>query len=468
MRRILNDNYLRRTFLLFCDAGLVYFTYYLVVYLRCGLVPFFTDIPPLDLRNFNADFIALIVFGLPFGLSILREYESPSKVNGVQFAGLLFKVLVLVTLTVATLSLVLKWHTVSRFILFGTVGGAGVLIFIRHLIIRQYLKHRKLHAANKERVLYVGSDEEINTFIAKLSDEEALVIEHVKSLPLNSSLLTDLEEITSELAIERVVFVSSEVSLDQLNCLINVCESLGVKVWLVSDVFSSSIAKPSVSSVGGVSLLIFSSTPEMSWSLVFKAFFDRIGAFLGLLLAAIPIAVAIVIIKINDPKGSAFFKQKRAGKYGHPFKMWKLRTMYVDAEAKLAELKQTHGNEMSGPVFKLTDDPRVIPGGHFLRRTSIDELPQLINVLLGDMSLVGPRPLPLYEVELFKKPAHRRRLSVKPGITCTWQAGGRNEITSFEDWVKMDLDYIDNWSLWLDFKLILKTIPAVLFSKGAK
>jgi lipopolysaccharide/colanic/teichoic acid biosynthesis glycosyltransferase len=123
---------------------------------------------------------------------------------------------------------------------------------------------------------------------------------------------------------------------------------------------------------------------------------------------------------------------------------------------------------MDGPVFKLDRDPRIFAFGEFLRKLSIDELPQLLNVVKGDMSLVGPRPLPLYEVEAFSEITHRRRLSVKPGITCEWQAGGRNTITSFEQWVEMDLRYIDNWSLWLDFIILLRTIPAVLFRKGAK
>ena len=142
--------------------------------------------------------------------------------------------------------------------------------------------------------------------------------------------------------------------------------------------------------------------------------------------------------------------------------------MVPDAEFKLDAVKKDQGNEMSGPVFKLEKDPRVFRFGKLLRKLSIDEFPQFINVLKGDMSLVGPRPLPLYEVEEFEKSEHRRRLSMRPGITCIWQVGGRNKITSFEDWVAMDLEYIDNWSLLLDLKLLLKTVPAVLFGWGAK
>jgi lipopolysaccharide/colanic/teichoic acid biosynthesis glycosyltransferase len=148
--------------------------------------------------------------------------------------------------------------------------------------------------------------------------------------------------------------------------------------------------------------------------------------------------------------------------------MLKFRTMVVDADKKLAEVKELSGNEMTGPVFKLQNDPRVIPIGRWLRKFSLDELPQLINVLMGDMSIVGPRPLPTYEVEEFTDMAHRRRLSVKPGLTCLWQVRGRNTITDFSDWVKLDLEYIDNWSLSLDFTILLRTIPVVLSGHGAK
>jgi lipopolysaccharide/colanic/teichoic acid biosynthesis glycosyltransferase len=146
--------------------------------------------------------------------------------------------------------------------------------------------------------------------------------------------------------------------------------------------------------------------------------------------------------------------------------MFKFRTMCADAEQKQKELEAF--NEMSGPVFKVGDDPRVTPLGRLLRRLSIDELPQLFNVLRGEMSLVGPRPLPLYEVEKFQSAGHRRRLSMKPGLTCLWQVRGRNQVTDFDDWVKMDLEYIDEWSLWLDLRILLRTVPVVLCGFGAR
>ena len=140
--------------------------------------------------------------------------------------------------------------------------------------------------------------------------------------------------------------------------------------------------------------------------------------------------------------------------------------MGIDAEERKKELEAE--NEMSGPVFKVDKDPRVFKFGNFLRRRSIDELPQLLNVLMGQMSLVGPRPLPTDEVARIERTSQRRRLSMKPGLTCFWQVSGRNSITSFEEWVELDLKYIDNWSIWLDIKILFSTIPAVLFRRGAK
>jgi lipopolysaccharide/colanic/teichoic acid biosynthesis glycosyltransferase len=140
--------------------------------------------------------------------------------------------------------------------------------------------------------------------------------------------------------------------------------------------------------------------------------------------------------------------------------------MVTDAEQLKAELQAL--NEMDGPVFKVTNDPRVTRVGRFIRRFSLDELPQMVNVLLGHMSLVGPRPLPVDEVQRFDDLAHRRRLSVKPGLTCLWQINGRNEVKNFKDWVRLDLEYIDNWSIWLDFKILFRTVPVVIMGTGAK
>ena len=196
-----------------------------------------------------------------------------------------------------------------------------------------------------------------------------------------------------------------------------------------------------------------------------KHLVDRVIALLLLVALSWLFAIIAIAIKLTS-NGPVIFRQARGGKNGRPFAMFKFRTMTTDAEMQREELQKF--NVMSGPVFKVDQDPRVTVVGRFLRKTSLDELPQLWNVLKGDMSLVGPRPLPMYEVERIEATAHRRRLSMKPGITCLWQISGRNNVTSFDRWVALDLEYIDNWSPLLDLRILLKTIPVVLFGWGAK
>jgi exopolysaccharide biosynthesis polyprenyl glycosylphosphotransferase len=177
-----------------------------------------------------------------------------------------------------------------------------------------------------------------------------------------------------------------------------------------------------------------------------------------------PLLLAVALLVRATSPGPALFAQERVGLNKRRFRMLKFRTMVADAERRMSELE--HLNEASGPVFKIRNDPRITPLGAFLRRTSIDELPQLLNVLKGDLSLVGPRPLPVRDYDGFDQDRHRRRFSVRPGITCLWQIGGRSDV-SFERWMELDMQYIDSWSLWLDVKILFKTIPAVLRGTGA-
>jgi exopolysaccharide biosynthesis polyprenyl glycosylphosphotransferase len=169
------------------------------------------------------------------------------------------------------------------------------------------------------------------------------------------------------------------------------------------------------------------------------------------------------LVRFTSP-GPIFFRQTRVGLNKRQFNIYKFRTMLANAEQLQSQLLAM--NEMSGPVFKIRDDPRVTPLGRFLRKTSIDELPQLFNVLMGDMSLVGPRAMSLRDYQLFDQDWQRRRFSVKPGITCLWQIRGRNSIP-FEEWMELDMQYIDKWSLWLDFKILAQTVPVVLRGTGA-
>jgi exopolysaccharide biosynthesis polyprenyl glycosylphosphotransferase len=196
---------------------------------------------------------------------------------------------------------------------------------------------------------------------------------------------------------------------------------------------------------------------------VFKQAVDLLLAAVLITALAPVLAGAAMAVKLTSP-GPVLFVQERVGKGKRRFRLYKFRTMIADAEARMPDLEKF--NEVSGPVFKLRNDPRITPVGRFLRRTSIDELPQLFNVLKGHMSLVGPRPLPVRDYNGFDEDWHRRRFSVRPGITCLWQVNGRSNI-EFDEWMKLDMEYIDKWSFWLDMKIIFKTVPAVLRGSGA-
>jgi exopolysaccharide biosynthesis polyprenyl glycosylphosphotransferase len=202
----------------------------------------------------------------------------------------------------------------------------------------------------------------------------------------------------------------------------------------------------------------------LGWDYRLKRIIDFIGAFLGVILLSPVFIVIALLIKFSSP-GAVFFRQERVGLQGKPFFMWKFRTMVVNADQLQEQLEAANENQ-DGVLFKIKNDPRIIKGGHFLRKTSLDELPQLFNVLSGQMSLVGPRPLPLRDVEKFAQ-WHHIRHQVLPGITGLWQISGRSDIDDFNDAARLDLYYIDNWSLNLDLDILVETVRIVLFGKGA-
>jgi exopolysaccharide biosynthesis polyprenyl glycosylphosphotransferase len=252
---------------------------------------------------------------------------------------------------------------------------------------------------------------------------------------------------------------------DQGSRIVAVCEQQGITVRVLTNLFDLKMARPSAEELEGDGdpLITHSTGSVEGWPIVAKRVLDfTISSILITLLFPALLIVAI-LIKLTSP-GPVLFTQKRLGLNKRRFNVYKLRTMVLDAEKRMREIE--HLNEVSGPVFKIKNDPRITPIGRFLRKTSIDELPQLLNVLTGDMSLVGPRPLPVRDYEGFNEDWQRRRFRVKPGITCLWQIRGRSSIP-FEKWMELDLQYIDKWSLWLDFQILLRTISAVLRGSGA-
>jgi len=413
----------------------------------------------------------VLYIAVPFTPLILERfgfYERIRQKPGWTAFKQLIQGLLVVALVIGLIAVFAKLMDARRLILGIGLICVFILLFIRDRLTRIWLRRRSANEAGKERVVIAGSGSEMEELVAELDQEIISEWKIVQHFDLKEQSVEELFDLLKTESVGRVVFAAKHTEFEKVARAVEACELQGVEAWIAASFIRSQIARPVFDAVGSKPMLVLRSTPELSWDLMFKALFDiSVSAFV--IAITLPIwLIAIIGIRLSSPGAPVFFCQMRAGRYGHPFKMWKFRTMVANAEELLQQIKDEHGNQMDGPVFKLDHDPRIFPFGAFLRKLSIDELPQLINVLLGDMSLVGPRPLPLYEVAAFHELSHRRRLSVKPGITCEWQAGGRNKITSFDEWVKMDLRYIDNWSLALDFRILMKTIPAVLFGKGAK
>jgi exopolysaccharide biosynthesis polyprenyl glycosylphosphotransferase len=310
---------------------------------------------------------------------------------------------------------------------------------------------RELRAADGEaRYRVVGFVDSVDCRPAQAGQDALLgSLEQVETILMHSAV----DEVLITLPIKS--------AYAEIKAVLESCERVGIRARYLADLFDP--IKGRASRGGDQPLLVATPPAPEGWRLVAKRVVDLAGAS-GLLVICTPVLLAAAAaIKLTSP-GPVFFNQDRYGRHRRRFKMFKLRTMVADAEALQSSLEDM--NEASGPVFKIRNDPRVTPVGHLLRRTSIDELPQLFNVLLGDMSLVGPRPLPIRDVHRFTEAALMRRFSIRPGITCLWQIGGRSTL-GFDDWIQLDLKYIDEWSLWLDLLILCRTIPAVLRGTGA-
>jgi len=273
--------------------------------------------------------------------------------------------------------------------------------------------------------------------------------------------IKELDDILKTNPIDEVFFIVPRKWLEKIDTAVMICDLKGITVHIAIDLFNIKISKSYISNLGKLPVLSFNTTSTAYCAIAVKRICDIIIS-LTCLIIFMPFTIFIIILIKIESKGPAIFSQIRCSKNGRQFKMLKFRTMIPNAEMLKDNLKDI--DEQSGPVFKIKQDPRITKIGKFLRKTSLDEMPQLINVLLGDMSIVGPRPPIPEEVNNYEA-WQRRKLSMRSGITCIWQVSGRNDIP-FEKWMELDLEYIDNWSLLLDLKILLKTIPAVLFAKG--
>lgn len=417
-----------------------------------------------DFNSFLWLMVVIVLFGPPL-LNVQGFYNRPLEkttwrslkqiAGGAGLLGLI--------IGLAVIFLRLEVPSRSVLIIFGLM--ATVALLLRERLVKWITIRRLRNGAAGERIIMAGEPESIQAMLNTFTRTQRWEIRVVEIVDLQSGSVEALIEAIRRHSVGRVVLVFKWIELDKVQHAVEACETEGVEAWLSADFIHISIARPSFETLARRPMLVFRVTPGLSWAIILKNLMDRVAAFGGLLVLSPLLLVVSMAIKSTSP-GPVLFRQKRAGLHGKPFEMWKFRTMDVGAEEKRADLMAR--NVMQGPVFKVDADPRITPLGRLLRRTSLDELPQLINVLRGEMSLVGPRPLPVYEVKNFEKAAYRRRLSMKPGITCLWQVQGRSRVTNFQDWVRMDLEYIDNWSPFLDAYILVRTIPAVFFGRGAQ
>ena len=342
-----------------------------------------------------------------------------------------------------------------------------LVLFLRFYIVRLLQMNTSIGRRHLRSVLLAGTPEDIEQGWRTLPEFWKRSLNVVGTVTPDTPQ-ESVQQLIEENHVDRLILMGGIGAYHANEETITRCELQGIDIYMHLKGSHPVNLRADVSDIGESRVLILTSTPVYSWTRAVKSVFDRVMAAIAIVLSSPLWLIAAIGIKLSDPKGPIFFKQMRSGLYGRPFAMWKFRSMYADAEARLAEVKEKYGNEMEGPIFKLTNDPRIFKFGHFIRKFSIDELPQLLNILMGDMSIVGPRPLPVYETKEFPEISQRRRLSVKPGLTCYWQVEGRSNTEGFSFMVNKDLKYIDNWSLWTDFVLILRTIPAVLFGRGAK
>ena len=407
----------------------------------------------------------VLIPAVPLILESQGFYDRPLVARRRTTAWRLLKGAVLTTIGVILCTFFYKTLLARGVILLLGVFGF-ILVFISEEFIRAYYKRRLQHSQFRRKFVLIGSREDTRRLRHELGQRPDEAVEVIAELDLNEYSIERLIKLLHEHSASGVIINAQHTYFGEIEKAIQACELEGLEAWLVADFFKTNISRTMFDELNGRPMLVFHSAPDVSWRSFVKRGMDICGALVFLIFFGSWAFIFVAFAVLRSSPGGIFFRQKRAGLHGEPFTMLKFRTMDSDAEQRKKELEQF--NEMSGPVFKVTNDPRVTPIGHLLRKYSIDEWPQVINVLKGEMSLVGPRPLPVDEVERFDDLAHRRRLSVKPGLTCLWQVSGRNNVRDFRDWVRLDLEYIDNWSLWLDVKIIVRTIPVVLLGTGAK
>ncbi len=367
-----------------------------------------------------------------------------------------------------------RWE-VSRLLILLFVGIALIGLSTKQLAVQRMLRRQRREGFGSRRALIVGATDRAGQYIQFLrehsywgvrvigvaDDRVSGPAEEIEGVPILGGM-KDLPEILRMRPTDEVVFAIGPREFPLVEEHLALCQEMGLTSRLILDLPRRYWTRQDLAWVDGVGILSLDPVRRPLWALAVKRLMDVLGALVGLLLFAAAYLRYAPRIRRESP-GPVLFSQVRVGQNRRLFALYKFRTMYTDAEARLQELRAA--NEMQGAVFKLHDDPRVTPLGKWLRARHLDELPQFWNVLRGEMSLVGTRPPTLEEVECYR-PHHRRRLSMKPGITGFWQLAGNQQVPNFEDVVRLDCQYIDSWSIWLDLQILARTVLKVLRHTG--
>jgi exopolysaccharide biosynthesis polyprenyl glycosylphosphotransferase len=409
-------------------------------------------------------------------LSAADAYREPREQTFRKIAGPVITAVATGVVLLLTILFILKLQHFSRVFvfLFGALDGAG-LIAIR--LVLRWQRRRSLRTGDDGyRILIAGTGPrgcQVAQALLQHASWGYRIVGFVDSHPERApgalfgapvlGTVGEISGILKENIVDEVILAIPRRMLSDMEKIVRACEEEGVRVRLQADLFQVPIRRLTLDEFLGIPLLTFHAVAHDESKLLAKRAIDFVIA--GLLLVVLAPIMAVIALAIRlDTSGPVFFLQRRVGLNKRTFRLVKFRTMHIDAEQRQKDLE--HLNQAEGPIFKIFNDPRVTRVGRFLRRTSLDELPQLANVVLGHMSLVGPRPLPLRDVSLFDRGEQRRRFSVKPGLTCLWVVAGRSALP-FAEWLRLDLWYIDHWSITLDLKILIRTVPVVLRGTGA-
>jgi len=427
--------------------------------------------------KYTSEYLSLILLLLPiwfFGLSrthLLKIYQvnhylmlyKQSVMFTIIGAGILFGLISLFNLTSISKEVIVLFAILNH-----------ITLYFSYITVNQYYMRQRKKGHNLTNIIVVAGDENElfikNIFnhkewgykvISIITDSQLITESFQKEVTVRKEISSISEIIKSEI-VDEVFYCKSKIFEEEVQSIIHICEEVGVAFRLHSQLLTLSSSAAELNHFDGVPFITYKNTPSNQYALSWKYILDFVIASTVIILWSPLLIIIGIMIKITS-NGPIIFKQKRVGLHGREFYIYKFRTMMQDAEKM--QLKIMDQNEMSGPVFKIKNDPRITKIGKYLRKTSLDELPQFFNVIKGDMSLVGPRPPIMSEVKQYK-PWQLRRLSMRPGITCIWQTMPRRNSISFEEWMKMDLQYIDNWSLETDLLLTVKTIKTVFMGSG--